>query len=43
MLEGEPFEGILAQASLEISQPPEVGQVVTHLDKFHLLIWEVAL
>ena len=31
VLEGEPFEEILAQPSLGTSQPVEVGQVVTHL------------
>ena len=44
MLEGEPFEERLAQASRGTSQPAEIGQVVTHLlDEFHLLIQEVAL
>ena len=39
MLEGEPFEEILAQPSLGTSQPAEVGQVVPHLlDEFHFLI-----
>ena len=39
VLEGEPFEEILAQPSLGASQPAEVGQVVTHLlDEFHFLI-----
>ena len=44
VLEGEPFEEILAQPSLGTSQPAEVGQVVTHLlDEFHLLLQEVTL
>ena len=39
VLEGERFEEILAQPSLETSQPMRVGQVVTHfLDEFHFLI-----
>ena len=39
MLEGEPFEEILAQPSLGTSQPAEVGQGVTYLlDEFHLFI-----
>lgn len=39
VLEGKPFEEILAQPSLGTSQPTEVGQVVTHLlDEFHFLI-----
>ena len=31
MLEGEPFEEIFAQPSLETSHPAEVGQVFSHL------------
>ena len=35
----KPLEEILAQPSLETSQPAEVGQVVTQLlDEFHFLI-----
>ena len=38
VLEGKPFEEILAQPSLGTSQPAEVSQVITHLaDKCHLL------
>ena len=43
MLEGEPFEEIVTQPSLGTSQPAEVGQVVTHLEEFHLLLQEVIL
>ena len=42
MLEGEPFEEILAQSSLETSQPAEVGQVGKHHLEFHLLVQDVA-
>ena len=39
VLEDEPFEEIVAQPSLETSQPVRVGQVVTHfLDEFHFLM-----
>lgn len=31
VLDGKPFEDILAQPSLEAGQPVEVSQVVTHL------------
>lgn len=39
VLEGEPFEEILAKPGLGAGQPAEVSQVVSHLlDEFHLLI-----
>ena len=39
----EPFQAVLTQPHLGTKQPAEVGQVVTHLEEFHLLLQEVTL
>ena len=44
VLEGEPFEEILAQPSVGAGQPAEMSQVAAHLlDEFCFLIWKVIL